>query len=123
MIDARPTAAMCNINSTSRRNALAQNRRNLLPRTVRTSRQGLCNQSVCCLLCSMARINNLWDGSLDKRKVHGLVSFCGQMAIELKYRNTPLIHTNTYIHGHDICRMSHERDSTTGKKMLALTAG
>ena len=31
-----------------------------------------------CLLCSMARINDLCDWSLDKRKVHGLVPCCGQ---------------------------------------------
>ncbi len=49
--------------------------------------------------------------------------FVVRMSIGLKYRNTPQIHTNTYIHGHDICRMSYERDSTTGRKMLALTAG
>ena len=49
--------------------------------------------------------------------------FVVKMAIELKYRNIPLIHTNTHIHGHDIFRMSYERDSTTGRKMLALTAG
>ncbi len=27
---------------------------------------------------SMARINDLWDGSMDKRKVLSLVPFCGQ---------------------------------------------
>ena len=32
---------------------------------------------VSCLLCSMARINDLWNGSLDKRKVRSLVP-CGQ---------------------------------------------
>ncbi len=36
---------------------------------------------------SMARINDLWDGSMDKRKVRGLVPVVVRMAIELKYRN------------------------------------
>ncbi len=27
---------------------------------------------------SMARINDLWDGSMDKRKVRSLVPYCGQ---------------------------------------------
>ena len=31
-----------------------------------------------CLLCSMARIYDQWDGSLDKRKVYGLVPCCCQ---------------------------------------------
>ena len=31
-----------------------------------------------CLLRSRARINDLWDGSLDKRKVRVLVPCCGQ---------------------------------------------
>ena len=31
-----------------------------------------------CLLYSMAWIYDLWDGSLDKRKVRGLVPCCGQ---------------------------------------------
>ena len=40
---------MHDINSMSRRNALAQNRHNSLPCTVRTSRQRSCNQRVGCL--------------------------------------------------------------------------
>ena len=28
--------------------------------------------------CSMAQINDLWDGSMDQRKERGLVSCCGQ---------------------------------------------
>ncbi len=58
--------------------------------TVRTSRQGSCNQRVGCLLCSMA-IYDLQDGSVDQRMVRGpgpslvVVS----MAIELKYAKTP----------------------------------
>ncbi len=31
-----------------------------------------------CLICNMAKMNDLWDGSLVKRKVHGLVPCCGQ---------------------------------------------
>ena len=34
------------------------------------------NQRFGCLLCSMARIYNQWDGSLDKRKVSDLVVHC-----------------------------------------------
>ncbi len=40
--------------------------------------QRSCSQRVCFLLCNMARIYDLWDGSLDKPKVHGLVLCCGQ---------------------------------------------
>ncbi len=29
---------------------------------------------------SMARINDSWDGTMDKRKVYGLVPFCGHRA-------------------------------------------
>ncbi len=28
--------------------------------------------------CSMAKINNLWDGSMDQRKMRGLVPSSGQ---------------------------------------------
>ena len=55
-----------------------QNRRNSLPSTVKTSRQWSWNQSVGYLLCSMARINVLWYGSLDKCRVRGLVPCCSQ---------------------------------------------
>ncbi len=50
----------------------------LLPRIVGTSRQRSYYQRVGCLLGSMAWIYDLWDGSLDKHKVHGLVPCCGQ---------------------------------------------
>ncbi len=46
--------------------------------TVMTFRQRSCNQRVSCLLCGMARIPYLWDGSLAKRKVCGLIPCCGQ---------------------------------------------
>ncbi len=35
-------------------------------------------QRVGCLLGSMAVIYDLWDGSLEKRKVSGLFPCCGQ---------------------------------------------
>ena len=38
---------------------------------------------------SMARINDLWDGSMDKCKVRGLVPCCGQDGYELRYHNAP----------------------------------
>ncbi len=38
------------------------------------------NQRVGCLLCSMARMYDLWDGSLEKRKVRSLVPCCGYRA-------------------------------------------
>ncbi len=28
--------------------------------------------------CSMAKINDIWDGSMDQRKMSGLVPCCGQ---------------------------------------------
>ncbi len=54
-------------------NTFVPSRRNSLPCRVKTSKQGSCNQMVGCLLGSMARIYDIWDGSLDKRKVRGLV--------------------------------------------------
>ena len=69
---------MRDTNSTRWENALTPNRRNSLPYTVKTSRKGPCNQRVGCLLCSMARIDDILDGSSDKRKVRDLVSCCGQ---------------------------------------------
>ena len=50
-------------------NALALNRRNSLPCTVSSFRQRSYNQSVDCLLCSMARIYDLLEGSLDQSMV------------------------------------------------------
>ncbi len=46
--------------SRSRVYALALNRRNSLPCTVRTSRQWSCNQMVSCLLCSISWIYDLY---------------------------------------------------------------
>ena len=42
-----------------------------LPGKGRATRRG-------CLLCSMSMIYDLWDGSVDKRKVRGLFPYCGQ---------------------------------------------
>ena len=42
-----------------------------LPCTVRNSKQRSCNQRVCCLLCIMASIYDLLDGSVDLSKVRG----------------------------------------------------
>ncbi len=62
---------MCDINSTSRVDILAQNQRNSLSYTGRTSRHRSCSQKVGCLQCSIARIYDLWDRSLEKRNVRG----------------------------------------------------
>ncbi len=62
--------------------------RNSLPCTLRTSRQRSFNQRISCLLGSMARIYKLWDGSLDKRKVGGLVPYCGQDGYRAKVPHT-----------------------------------
>ncbi len=69
---------MYDITSTIRRTALAPNRRNLDHGQLRLPDKDRANKGVGCLLCSMASINDLWDGSLDKRKVRGLVPCCGQ---------------------------------------------
>ncbi len=75
---------------------MAPNRHNSLLCTVWTSRQRSCNQSVSFLLCSMARIYELWVGSLTSVRyvVWSLVAV--SMTYEFKYRNTPYIHTETY---------------------------
>ena len=49
------------------------------------------------ICCSVAMINDLWDGSMDQRKVCGWSLVVVRMAIELKYWNTSYIHT-IYIH-------------------------
>ncbi len=41
---------------------------------------------------SIARINDLWEGSMDKRKVRSLSLDAVRMAIELRYCNAPYIH-------------------------------
>ena len=41
------------------------------------------------LLCSMARIYDLWDESLDQRSVRESVPYSGQEYYQLKYRNAP----------------------------------
>ena len=64
-----------NIIDMSMGNALAPNRSNSLPCPVWTSRQRSCNQTVGCLLCSMAKIYDLWYRSFDKHKVCGLFPF------------------------------------------------
>ena len=68
---------MRDINNTSRGNALAPYRRNSLSCTVRRlPDKRLCNQMVGCQLCSMGRINDLWDGT--SAKCVDLVPCCGQ---------------------------------------------
>ncbi len=55
----------------------SKNRCNSLLSTIMTSRQGRAIKGlVVCL--SLARINDLWDWSMDKHKVRSLVSCCDQ---------------------------------------------
>ena len=46
--------------------------------------------------CSMAKINYLWDGSMDKRKVRGLVPCCGQDGYRAQIFQLP-IYSNTHL--------------------------
>ncbi len=62
---------MRDINNTNSGNAFALKRRSCLPCTVRPSRQRSCNKRFGCLLCSIARIYDIWEKSLDPRKVCG----------------------------------------------------
>ncbi len=71
-------------------NALVQNSRKLWQCTVRTSRERSCNQRTGCLLWSKARIYDLWDGCLDKRKVRGQVPCCGQDGYRAQVPQHPL---------------------------------
>ena len=58
-------------------NALAPNRRNSLPCIVWTPDKGCAIKRL--VVCwNMARNNDLWDGSMDKHKVRGLVPCGGQ---------------------------------------------
>ncbi len=45
---------------------------------IRTSGQRSCNNWDSFMLCFNARFSDLFDGSLEKRKVRGLVPCCGQ---------------------------------------------
>ncbi len=49
-----------------------------------------CNQWVGCLLGSVERINDLWDGFLDTRKVRGLVPCCGQDSYRVQVPQHPI---------------------------------
>ncbi len=60
---------------------------------LRTSRQRSCNQRVDCLLGSTAMIYGMGLWTSASCVVWSL--FVVRMAIELKYRNTPQIHTGT----------------------------
>ncbi len=55
-----------------------------------TSRQGSCNLRVAWLLCSIARIYNLWNGSMDKREVRGLIPCCGHYGYRAQVPQHPL---------------------------------
>ncbi len=96
-----PSCQMCDIKSTSRGNAVAPNRCNSVPCTVRTSRQRSCDRRVGCLLFSMPRIYDLRNGSLDRHKVRCLVPCYGQIGYRAqvlqhpidKYRYTPITTT------------------------------
>ena len=48
---------------------------------------------------SMARINGLWNGSLDKRKVRGMVSYCSQHGYRAQVPQYP-INSYKYIYKH-----------------------
>ncbi len=84
---------MHDISNASRRNALAPNMR-----TVRTSSQGLCNQRVSCLPCSMAMIYGMSVWTSAPRCV-GLVPCCGQDGYRAQVPqhriNTYLLHINS----------------------------
>ena len=57
---------------------------------VRTSRQKSCNQSVSFMLCSMARIYELWNESLNNLKVRGLVwLYSGWLSVSSSSTATP----------------------------------
>ncbi len=40
--------------------------------------------------CSMVKINDLWDGSMDKGKVQGLVPCCGQDGYRAQVSQFPI---------------------------------
>ncbi len=46
------------------------------------------------LCCCMAYINDLWDGSMDKRKVQSLVPCCGQDGIQAQVLQHPIDSNN-----------------------------
>ncbi len=50
------------------------------------SRDGL--YAIVC--CSMAKINDIWVGSVDKRRVRGLVPCCGQDGYRAKVKQLPM---------------------------------
>ncbi len=86
---------MLNINSTIGGECIGTNRRNSLPRTVRTSRKRLCNQWVGYLLWLGSMIYEMDFWTSTRCQVWSLIVV--RMAIELKYHNTSYIHTNIYM--------------------------
>ena len=44
--------------------------------------------------CSMDKINDIWDGSMDKRKVRSLVPCCGQDGIQAQVPQHPIDSNN-----------------------------
>ena len=79
---------MCDINSMSRVGGMPW------PKTGTTqyhAQLGLPdNQRVGCLLCCMAKIYDLWDGTLDKRRVRGLVPCCVQDGYRAQVPQQPI---------------------------------
>ena len=82
----------------SRGECLGPRQVQLITYTVRTFRQRSCNQNVGCLLCSMAGIYDLLDGSLDKRKVRGLVPCCGEDGYRAQVPQHTIDSYRSYIH-------------------------
>ncbi len=105
---------MGNINS--RGNDLAQIRRNSLPFTVGTSKQMSSSPKVGCLLCSIARFYDPWDGSLDKQTLRDLVTSCGQYG----YRAQVTQHPIYYIHITTITRKLTVQSSLALAMILSL---
>ena len=47
--------------------------------------------------CSMAKINDLWDGYKDQRKVAGLVPCCGEDGYQTQVLKHPIDSHNIYM--------------------------
>ena len=101
-------AIWSDINSMRRGNAVAPNKRNSVPCTVRTSRQWSCNQRVSCLVYRVVRIyvgKRVLEQAQNARVCSLVVA---RRAIEFKYRNTAYQHniTNSLEPSQEQCKAS-----------------
>ncbi len=67
---------------------------------------------VCCIV---AKINDLWDGSMDQRMVRGLIPCCGQDGYRAQVPQHPIDSSNISQH---LFQQSHQQQTNTNNSPL-----